>query len=89
MLDPIVGRLVRVRGSRSEGSLQGIVTSQSCYARQGRSGVAHMFCHLGRGETACMLSTAGELENDRDAIGVIWPFFDLVGLDREAQWPAP
>jgi len=62
--DPIVGMLVRVRGSRSRGCLRVIVTSQSCYARQGRSGVAHMFYHLGRGETACKLSTAGEKEKD-------------------------
>ena len=58
--DPIVGMLVRVCSSRSRGCLRAIVTSQSCYARQGRSGVAHMFYHLGRGETACMLSKAGE-----------------------------
>jgi hypothetical protein len=54
----IVG--MRVRDSRSSGGLRVIVTSQSCYARQGRSGVAHMFYHLGCGETDCKLSTAGE-----------------------------
>jgi hypothetical protein len=36
-----------------------------------------MFYHLGRGETACKLSTAGDKEDERDALGMIWPFLIL------------
>jgi hypothetical protein len=72
-----------------DGCLRVMVVSDSFYSIQGRNGIAHNFYHWRYKGATCKLPVAGERESEIEAIGKIWPFFDLVEANLRAQWPAP